>query len=162
MILENLTNYPDKEVKKLVKFAFRGHNTDRVAVLVKYCTRKNSLFQARVYFHIPKTQFEFAKGTTAIFGIKVSLPLIEKYPISPYQHYIKQLLCIITNWQECLVLNAAHEIRHLWQLRNYYTEKKFSEVDAINYSVKILNKYRKSHGEMVESGQSHLTANEES
>lgn len=152
MRLKNTSPYPDAEVRELVEFACKGVNMTGVAVNVKGSKYE---YAGMAYDGVPSISPLYWKSDVSrLVTIRIGRP--EKFPtdtgrtvtrngVESREGYGGKRSPIIQlrNWQEALVMVAAHEARHIHQFRN---RKRRSEIDAEKFAAKRVEAFRKEVG----------------
>ena len=159
MIITNLTDYPSREVVSLIKFAHRhvrSHAKElrwlslferlRVSIRLSKPTRINSHYSAyynyttrfgylvQEYAHHPEVdKNEFVHEIVIRMGDDDCFPIMD----ATDNRYKGMPKVSLMNWQECLVMIAAHELGHIKYLGN-----KEGECNCDLLGVGAVNRYR--------------------
>jgi hypothetical protein len=140
--IRNTSKHPDDEVRKLVQFATRGVDMNRVCVNVK----GGHGLSARAYDGVPSIS-NAPRSARYLVTIKVGNGV--RFPVGPHNRNGKTPdevgprnrfpFFSYADWSEWLVSAAAHEA---WHIHQYRHGKRRSEVDCERFAEKALNRYR--------------------
>ena len=128
--VENLTDYPTREVERLVRFAHREMEVDHANILVRV-KRSSWGVRGRYYCHARLHGGYVRDGWggykeirvdagTATHLITIGIAGPRQFPQGVHYYARKELppKDIWESWQEALVWVCAHEANHHWQWLN--------------------------------------------
>jgi hypothetical protein len=144
--IRNTSRYLDDEVRKLVQFATRGIDMNRVCVNVK----GGHGLSARAYDGVPSIS-NAPRRARYLVTIKVGNDV--RFPVGPRNRNGKTPdqvgprnrfpFFTYADWREWLVSAAAHEA---WHIHQYRHGERRSEVDCERFAQNALVRYRSEGG----------------
>lgn len=156
MRIKNTSKYPTHIVCSLIKFGCKGVNMDRVMIHVKNTSKGGVAGFA--YYGVPS--ISSARGMVTVDRlVTIRLGSEDRFPRdnmtsewhkSPTGGYVlvkhpyggkRSPLIVCNDWREGCVAIAAHEARHIYQMKH---KKRLSEVDAERFAAKRLAAFRES------------------
>lgn len=133
MYIDNQSKYPDREVNDLIRYATKrlrkqltpqAWKTLKIKVTGSASSYKGRAFWSSPYYIIIRI------GEPKHFPLK-DAGYGWKYKTAPKYS--------MENWQEAMVVVAAHEACHIKQ---FHKRTKRSEIEAEHYALKVLTRYR--------------------
>jgi hypothetical protein len=145
LTIRNQTDYPDHEVKALVRWAMKPFGVKETLVVVKY-TKDNSPYSGTAYRGVPADMKPWPDS--AWYGIKLRLGRPDAYPMTETfwrhgteeDHHGEWPLFKFETWQEALVHLAAHEAQHNECYRENVPRRRV-ELRAEKAARKVLDKF---------------------
>lgn len=139
MIIRNGSSYPTERVRQLIKFATKPIDMRHVCVNVR---NSGHAFAGRAYPRIPSISNAPPSSRYLIslrIGPRSKFPLMHRYTGGSKRFPQYEL----TDWEEALVMLAAHEALHIEQYREAMSR---SELRAELFAVRRLEAFREAEG----------------
>lgn len=116
LTIRNTTEYPDREVESLVRWAMKPFGVRETLVVVSYARR--GPYSGMAYDGLPADMKPWPKS--AWYGIKLRIGRPDEFPMehaywrhgTEDDHWGEWPLFRHDTWQDCLIALAAHEAKH--------------------------------------------------
>lgn len=141
MVIRNMSDYPDEEVRRLVKFAVSEVDMRRVCVKVK--NARNRRFRGMAYDCVPFRK-SAPPSSTRLVTIGLGSPDVFPFLMNGWMSDRARMPKMeIRDWRDLLVAIAAHEAKHIEQFKEGIRN---SEVACETFAAYMLRRFREENG----------------